>query len=520
MTFAAACGWSLARSVLVAAIGLWMAVHLQRLLAAVSDPVRRVLWVLLLAPFLSPGLVVGYGYRNYSLSLVQHPWWNEALYGAILLFQTVPVGVVLLYFAPPPPVSAAGVHCLRLMARAGEAGALRVSLRDLLRILLRGPMQVWLPAGAVMFLIAFQEAEVAALMQARGWAEWLFTRQAGLVDVGTTLRYVGVLVGIQALVCVPVLKWLLRSAREGRPSEDRPRRRAGGSWWGVLVAGCVLDVVVPGWLVLSEAVRGVPVLWEQPSFWREMLQGMLYAATAGVLAVVIARWMRREGSEDRCQMSVKPVGESGVDPHPRPLSRDEAGAGMDAAARERGDAYLNPESRILNPAYVLLLPGLCGSMTLSLLLGILFQQPLLRLAYDTPVPLVIAQMLLLLPRTMLLFACLPGDRPTPATHAADLLGSGGSSARLAARKLRWRLAGRPQFCSFVIVFFWGYLDLMTATILAPPGMEPVVKRLYNFMHFGHIAGLAAMVCATLAVPLLLVSIGLLGRRAWSGWRPT
>jgi hypothetical protein len=170
--------------------------------------------------------------------------------------------------------------------------------------------------------------------------------------------------------------------------------------------------------------------------------------------------------------------------------------------------------------YLLLLPGLCGSMTLSLLVGMLFQQPVLRLAYDTPVPLVVAQMLLLLPRTMLLFACLPVDRPTQAVHAAEMLGAGGPAMRSAARELRWQLAGRPQFWTFVIVFFWGYLDLMTATILAPPGMEPVVKRLYNFMHFGHIAGLAAMVCAALAVPLLFVSIGLLGRRAWSGWRPT
>jgi hypothetical protein len=159
-------------------------------------------------------------------------------------------------------------------------------------------------------------------------------------------------------------------------------------------------------------------------------------------------------------------------------------------------------------------------MTLSLLVGILFQQPVLRMAYDTPVPLVLAQMLLLLPRTMLLFACLPVDRPTPAVHLAELMRAGARESKAAARELCWQLLGKPQFWAFVIGFFWGYLDLMTATILAPPGMEPVVKRLYNFMHFGHIAGLAAMVCATLSVPLLLMSIGLLGRRVWSGWRPT
>lgn len=371
-----------------------------------------------------------------------------------------------------------------------------------------------------MFLIVFQEAEVAALMQARGWTEWLFTRQAGLVDAGTTLRYAGVLVGIQAILCLPVLRWLQPGAREVRAAFDPPRRRPGIWWSMVLIAGCGLNVVIPGWLVLSEAARGLPVLWQQPSFWREILHGLLFAATAGVLAVLVARWLRREGPEARGQTSMKPVGGSGIGPHLRPLSRDEAGAETGAASRERGENALKPESRILNPAYVLLLPGMCGSMTLSLLVGILFQQPVLRLAYDTPVPLVIAQMLLLLPRTMLLFACLPVDRPSPGLHLSELLGPGGRESQAAARELRWHLLGRPQFWSFVVVFFWGYLDLMAATILAPPGMEPVVKRLYNFMHFGHIAGLAAMVCATLAVPLLLVSFGLLGRRAWSSRRPS
>jgi hypothetical protein len=513
MTFAAACGWSLARSVLIAAVGLWLAVWLQRLLSATGGPARRLLWVLLLAPFLSPGLIVGYGYRNYSLSLVHYPQWNEALYAAIVLFQAVPVGVLLLHFAPPPPVASSGLHCLRLLTTRRAAGS-PVSLCDRLRVVLRGPTQVWMASSSVMFLVAFQEAEVAALMQARGWAEWLFTRQAGLVDVAALLRYVAVLICIQSIVCLPVLNWMHRAARESRATADRPRYRVGRGWLCVLFAACALNAVIPGWLVLSEALRGVPVLWQQPSFWREVLQGLLFATTAGVLAVVVARWMRREGAGSGMPRVLS------VRPHPRPLSRDDAEGQFDAEARERGEGTLNPESRILTPSYLLLLPGLCGSMTLSLLVGILFQQPVFRLAYDTPVPLVVAQMLLLLPRTMLLFACLPVDRTTPAVHASELLRAGGPAARGAARELRWQLAGRPQFWGFVIVFFWGYLDLMTATILAPPGMEPVVKRLYNFMHFGHIAGLAAMVCATLAVPLLLVSIGLLGRRVWSGWRPT
>jgi hypothetical protein len=84
-------------------------------------------------------------------------------------------------------------------------------------------------------------------------------------------------------------------------------------------------------------------------------------------------------------------------------------------------------------------------------------------------------------------------------------------------ELDWQLRGRARFWAWVLVCSWGYLDLMIATISAPPGMEPVVKRLYNFMHFGHIAGLSAMVWVTVAVPLLLAATFLAVRRWRTGW---
>jgi hypothetical protein len=188
VTFSAACGWSLLRSVIVAIVGLWGAVHLARLIPRRHNAARFVAWGLVLAPFLAPGLIVGYGYRNYSLSLVHSPWWNEALYAAILIGQAAPVGALLLYFAPPPPLSASALHCWRMTDTANKEATFVGRVRRGWRRAAaewRGPRQAWLPAAAVMFLFAFQESEVAALMQVRGWPEWLFTRR-GAGGLGAT----------------------------------------------------------------------------------------------------------------------------------------------------------------------------------------------------------------------------------------------------------------------------------------------------------------------------------------------
>ena len=487
MTFTAACGWSLLRSAIVAVVGLWGAVHLNRLLAQ-----QRVLpapagWMLLAAPFLAPGLVVGYGYRNYSLSLVHYPTWNEALYAAILIAQATPVGVLMLHFAPPSPLSASAVHCVRL-ARLQRGATFGEGVRRrwaAIAAAWRGPRQTWLAAAAMMFLIAFQESETAALMQVRGWPEWLFTRYAGLVDLTATRQKLLTLVAIQAVILIPVLVWLWRNltlpprSRHDAPPGSNPL------WWAWPVSGAALVIVVPSLIVLRGVWDGFAILGDQPSFWRELLHGVVFAATSGGLAftlsgVLLGRISRRDS---------------------------ESSPGSVAGWVMAGFLGL------------LLLPGFCGSMTLALLVDDLFQHSWLSWAYDTPARMLTALTLCLLPRAVLIRTCVPIDRTSPERQTAGLLHAGTVRQQHAARELDWRLLGSRRFWALVVICSWGYLDLMIATISAPVGMEPVVKRLYNFMHFGHIAGLSAMVFVTVASPLLVVIAMLLARRSWSRWKP-
>ena len=95
---------------------------------------RRAAWCLLLAPFLTPALVVGYAY---SVS-VRHPLLNEAFYVLLMTARLVPVATAILYFAPPPAITPPALWCARLARReatkrrSDEGACLRSPLLSLL----------------------------------------------------------------------------------------------------------------------------------------------------------------------------------------------------------------------------------------------------------------------------------------------------------------------------------------------------------------------------------------------------
>ena len=125
MNLAAACGWSLLRSLIVALVVVPLCWCVRQELAALSRRARAALWTLLLVPFFTPSLLTGYGYSSFSLALIRHPGWNEALYGLIVALKSIAVGVLVMHFAPPPPVSAQALHCAKLSMPGTTTNRLR-----------------------------------------------------------------------------------------------------------------------------------------------------------------------------------------------------------------------------------------------------------------------------------------------------------------------------------------------------------------------------------------------------------
>ena len=146
-------------------------------------------------------------------------------------------------------------------------------------------------------------------------------------------------------------------------------------------------------------------------------------------------------------------------------------------------------------ALALALPGLLGALLLALFVLTAFQFPALHPAYDTPLPLLLALTLLLLPFALPLRWLLDVARGDPALHLARLAGSSA---------LIWRLDTRRRWLAAFLLFCWAYFDFTAGSILAPVGLTPVFVRLHNLAHYGQTAVLSAMFLAAFAAPVAVL----------------
>lgn len=469
MTFLAACAWSLVRSLLVAGLGLVVSHSLNRTLQRTAGRAQGLLAGLVLLPLFIPGLLIGYGYRNFSLSLVHHPLWNELTYAGLLLFLVVPVGTLILWCAPPPPVSNSARHVARLM------GSGRSSLRGLS---FRAMGYRLLPAGAVMFLLAFQETEIATLMQARGWPEWIFTRLA--IDLSLTDAVGRLLLPVvpQAVVLGAAVWVVVSSGQVPSNAIDRATRGdlAVASWLYAGMASTAL-LIVPASLVLRGTLDGFAVLAAHPALMSQIGIAFLFGVTAGGLA-----WVGSGGIIERISQ---------------------------------------PGGWLL--AGLALLPGLLGAWTLGLTIAALLSLPGLHLLAGTPVPMLIAEVLFQLPRATLLRLLLRHWQRSAAAHSARLLqASPAVKPRAGASAILWRLETRGRVSGAMIVCYWSYMELTipSPALLGPPGMTTAPVLLYNQMHYGQIPGLSALVSAVIAAPIVvLIGLGLLTRLLLQRHRP-
>lgn len=148
-------------------------------------------------------------------------------------------------------------------------------------------------------------------------------------------------------------------------------------------------------------------------------------------------------------------------------------------------------------------PGLCGALVVGLVVQAAFQLPVLRALYDTPVPLVLALGALLLPVAVVLRIVWERTGHEPALHVAALHG---------ARDVAWVLRDRPRVLGAMLLFALASTELVASGTLAPSGWTPAAVRLYNLMHYGHSAGLSAMVAGTvLAVVVVLAAAFVVAR---------
>ena len=465
MTFAEAVGVSAARAGCVAAVSVLLAGSLQ--------PVLRRSPLLVLWPLLVPSLVLGFAYRNLSLSLLHHPVWNEVLYSALLLIQGVPLAALVLHSLPTPSLSGSGRHLLMLL-RVGETTRGTARLASPWTMWLHGPGPHRVIAASIVFLIAFQEAEVAALMRAPGWPEWLFMQQSGgsfLPDAWPYVRWPALLAG--GVVLVPLACQLaLRSHTGGASPEptaaDRVAARAPVIVLRVwLLASAGLAILWPVLVIGPDAVRGIGVVLGQPRFLGEIADALMIGVISGLAAIGLTGALMR-------------IARRGL-----------SGRALLLAA---------------------LIPGLLGGLVWGLMVKERVDRWWPQIA-ETPVPLVFAVTFALIPRAILILLLLEDYGDAAATHLGRLLARHfRQDVKRSSDDLGWQMTGQRWFWGTALLCLQGYLELSITFLLRPPNVSPAPVRLYNFLHYGRVPGLAAMLVLCLVAPIFVANAVLMLRR--------
>lgn len=452
--------WSVLRATLVAATAVMLAGMLYPRLNALPRRWRTIAWCLSLHPFLFPPLITVYAYSHTSLSLIRYPVLNECLYLALLIARAVPVGLLGFLVASRPALSEAGLQVARMVPSQSVLFGLSMAFQRSARCLAPFFMVWW---------ITFQEFEIASFLVRPSWTVTLFDAHTGGLLLSESLRAVApaacvlLTVWMTGLICL----WLIpaRIDRHATMEAGRQRFRAPGTTVCVtLIITGIFYTAIPWLIVLQKSLPGIPETLELGHFLREVGTGCTIAFASSCLAYGVARVLAS-----------------------RMIVRSRTWAVLTGA--------------------VLCLPGISGSLVLSLavLAAVLTEHGYFLL--DTAIPWIATQALLLLPHALLLTLITVQKTRSSGDWTAHLLcQSDEPNVADRGRRLIWKMRGRPHALALSVLSYLAYLELTCATILAPVYMVPAPVRLYNLMHYGHSAVLSAMLLIAFLLPVALAII--------------
>ena len=521
MTLADSILWSFARSTLIAAVALWpVAVLLQQMASSRTVQARRVWLLLAVFPFFVPELLIGFNYRLTATQLssgaspVVAAICTESLYALLQLSRCVAVGVALSLLLPRSEVTRESLYSWDLL-RPVQVSPFSAWRRQWLWLRLNGPWQPRLISWSIMALISFQEFETAALMQIDrhpvAWSVWLFDAHAARQPLTDSLRMIVVPLLCEMLLLAPAIILMLRSRMGSSTSGELPDEDPSAAGSGrrsftaavILLPGMTLFLLWPVLVNVVPTVNGLLSMLRGTLLKQSALQiltstSFAAASTFIAMSVAVAIFFRHRvypgGSTASCATMVESMdGRS---------TRAEAD-GPPGQARWRINHSLGVDTCYAAAAAVIL-PGLLGSLVLSLLLLAAFQMSLLRPLYDTWLPMLLGQSLAVLPKALAVVALLKKTADNAAIHSAKLLTSSvNAGLRRAASSILWRLTTGRWLLGSLVIAHWCFWDVTVASILRPVQLEPVVTRLYNEMHYGRTEALMSLAVLAALTPVIV-----------------
>ena len=420
---------SLARAATVALATLAMLLIAGPSVGSASRQMRALFLWLSLATLLMPGFAIGF--THFGNAMKQDAFGRGLLHCLFTWLRFSPLALLVVWLMPPS-FSGEAEHCLRIGTSLPWWARRKWELRAWGRSL-------WLGA-ALVFLLAFQEFEIATTWNLRAWPVALFDAQAGGLALRESLRLASLPFAIQAALIAGIAVLL----RDHSRSDERQRAHTARSaiLWIIAPTGFMLLVIFPfvaiacgsSTLFYSGGIKAFELV---P--WRETWNAIGVAAAATTLAWLFSGWIEN-GRRSR---------------------------------------------------WLFALPGLLGPMLCGLvLLAMLQVSPFHRLR-DTVFPVVCGLALVLLPLALLLRFGIGSTRDSAALHIARTSG---------ARCARWQIEGRPAVYAMLMLFCCGCGDFTINSLLAPPQFTNASVRLLNLLHYGRSDMLLIMFTMAFAVP--------------------
>jgi len=463
MSLATVCSVTVLRSLIISIMGVILSRQLASLFGTGHSKRSFLILILILGPFLVPELIVGYAWSLISLKLVHYPMLIELIYSSLVLLKVVPVGTVCFYVSGPALISAES-DFIRKSVNSTTAQISEIKTQWSF-FLWKYVLQLF-PVGALLFLLAFQEFEMASLIYRDSWTVWIFDAQARGVSITQSVSYLAEPLLIELCVIIVAVFFLSRIRNQPQlelhQSVKRTHSFSSILLWGYLFAAFFVSVVMPfsltGWggvLALGSLFQNQLQLVETLG---ECAWGMVYGITSGIAAWGFASFF---------------------------FSR-------------------NQSRQLKMLGFLLCLPGLCGSLTLGVVIAKLFLTESAYWLYDTPLALFLALVLFLFPRAAFLKLIVLAPRENVSFFLVRVLSqSKNQTQTLSGNLLQWDLNGKMQYWTVVILAFWAYWDVTISSILSPNNTTTSSVRLYGLMHYGQNSVLSAMTFLSLCIPILI-----------------
>jgi ABC-type Fe3+ transport system permease subunit len=479
MSFHEAFAWTLLRSVAATTLAVPMSICLSQLVQQTTGRSRFWWMLFVLCPLVAPDLIIGYGYRSFELSLLHRPVLNHCFYFVLILLKILPAAAVIRICSPPAPVSKAAFHCARLI----ECGVAEKRQHRPMR--LNAELLRHIPVCGIVFLLSMQEFEIASLLQIPAWTVHVFDAQASGLNMAATLKLLFGPVLLQAVILVPLLWWGLANSAVIVPRWRSVDCAAGSSCClGVIVASLavLLTWVIPLAFVTRSGLSGIGGVLENQvllqSTFLDLATAIALTIPCAVLSLVLARKVIQFFH------------------------------GYDATQSDFSKAVSSV------PLLLTVVPGLFGSLVVSVAILVATQHAALLDLRTTAWPMAAALVICLVPRATILVAVLPVFRSSESAFLATLLGKSRGRTRLKnAAELKWWCECRPMFLVTAVLFYWCLANLTAAAILCPPtiplfsfdgNVVPLPVRLYKFIHQGRTAALSVMAVLSVLVPFVLL----------------